>query len=476
MNTKPPLWPIAGRITPQAASMLGELRGRRLRRDLASWCQHCLAPQGQKPQQHHLLLINYLQQVSEGKIDRLMVMMPPGSAKSTYASVLFPAWFMAQAPERALIMASHTSTLAEDFSRRVQNLVREHKQVLGYEPRNSAADLWYTTNGNRYLAAGVGGAVTGSRADLALIDDVVKSREEAESSRMRDIAHNWFKADLLTRLKPGGRIVLIMTRWHEDDLAGRLLKDEPERWKTVVLPAIAGEHDLLGRPPGDALWPSWQPLDVLKDIRRTLGERDFSALYQQNPRPPEGALFKTALVQFLPAPLLTNKTVRAWDLAATARLGTSDPDWTVGVRMTRTEEGKFIVDDVVRLRGAPDEVEAAIIATASRDGRRVPIRLPQDPGQAGKAQILYLTRKLAGYSVQSQTVSGDKSTRAAPLAAQVNVGNVALVRAGWNRAFIEELNGFPASTHDDQVDAAADAFAVLAGGQERGAIIQKLGY
>jgi predicted phage terminase large subunit-like protein len=153
--------------------------------------------------------------------------------------------------------------------------------------------------------------------------------------------------------------------------------------------------------------------------------------------------------------------VRAWDLAATRELGTRDPDWTVGAKLTRTSEGRFVVEDVVRLRGSPDEVEAAIVATASRDGAGVQIRLPQDPGQAGKAQALYLTRKLAGYRVHSQPVTGDKSTRAAPLAAQVNVGNVSIVQAPWNRALLDELASFPSGAHDDQVDALADAFAGL---------------
>ncbi len=357
-------------------------------------------------------------------------------------------------------MASHTSTLAEDFSKRVQRFVDEYSGVLGYSAANRAADLWYTSNQNRYLAAGVGGSVTGSRADLAIVDDPVKSREEADSQRIRDIAYNWFRADLLTRLKPGGRIVLIMTRWHEDDLAGRLLQDEPDRWQRVTLPAIAGDNDALGRAPGEPLWPAWQPLATLQDIRRTLGERDFAALYQQAPRPPDGALFKTALIQVVPT-AIQGKSVRAWDLAATAQVGTRDPDWTAGVRMTKTAEGRFIIDDVVRLRGAPDEVEATIVATASRDGRGVEIRLPQDPGQAGKAQTLYLTRKLAGYNVHSQPVTGDKSTRAAPFASQVNVGNVAMAQGGWNRAFIDELSGFPSGAHDDQVDAASDAFSAL---------------
>ncbi|MDE2391052.1 MAG: phage terminase large subunit, partial [Rhodospirillales bacterium] len=158
---------------------------------------------------------------------------------------------------------------------------------------------------------------------------------------------------------------------------------------------------------------------------------------------------------------LPGQSVRAWDLAATKAIGTRDPDWTAGVRMTKTAEGRFIVDDVVRLRGSPDEVEATIVATASRDGRGVQIRLPQDPGQAGKAQTLYLTRKLAGYRVHAQPVTGDKATRAAPFASQVNIGNVAVVTGAWNRAFLDELSGFPSAMHDDQVDAASDAFAGL---------------
>ena len=152
---------------------------------------------------------------------------------------------------------------------------------------------------------------------------------------------------------------------------------------------------------------------------------------------------------------------RAWDLAATKDIGTRDPDWTVGTLLARHDDGRFVIEDVVRLRGSPDEVEATIVATASRDGRGVAIHLPQDPGQAGKAQVLYLTRKLVGHRVESKPVTGDKATRAAPLASQVNVGNVSMVRAGWNRALLDEMAGFPSAAHDDQVDAAALAFEAL---------------
>lgn len=469
--------------------MLRELRKRRLLGSLTDWCTFCLAPLKQKPQEHHRLLLEGLERIERGEITRLMVMMPPGAAKSTYASILFPPWFLARQQGRTVILASHTADLAEANSGKVIRTVQECGPAIGLSALSESGKYWRASNGGEVKAAGVGGPITGRRADLAIIDDPVKSAEDAQSFRYREKAWAWFQADLSTRLKAGrkgeapARIVLIMTRWHEDDLAGRLLQTEGERWQKVKLEA-QNTHvdDPLGRQIGDYLWsgdPDYDYGALLAEAKatyeRTGGMRVWESLYQQNPRPGEGALFKTALMQVIPASL-PGKSVRAWDLAATAQLGTRDPDWTVGVRMTRIAEGKFIIDDVVRLRGAPDEVEATIMATASRDGRGVPIRLPQDPGQAGKAQMLYLTRRLAGYSVQSQVASGDKSTRAAPLAAQVNVGNVALTQAAWNRALLDEFSMFPSGAHDDQVDAAADAFAMLATTPERGAIVQKLGY
>lgn len=476
-------------LNPRTTLMLKELRKRRLRRHLTEWCGFCLEPLGLQPQPHHKLLLENLAKIERGEITRLMVMMPPGAAKSTYASILFPPWFLAKQPGRTVILVSHTADLAEANSGKVIRTIQEFGATIGISALNEGVKYWRTSNGGDVKAAGVGAGITGRRADLAIIDDPVKSAEDAQSLNYRDKAWDWWQADLITRLKAGrkgeapARIVLIMTRWHEDDLAGRLLQTEAEKWQIIKLEAQnTRADDPLGRQTGEYLWsgdPDYDYAALLAQAKTGYEHagtmRVWEALYQQNPRPGEGALFKTALLQVSPAPL-PGKSVRAWDLAATAQLGTRDPDWTVGVRMTRTVQGKFMVDDVVRLRGAPDEVEAAILATASRDGRAVQIHLPQDPGQAGKAQILYLTRILAGYSVQSQIASGDKATRAAPLAAQMNVGNVALVQAAWNRAFIEELSGFPASAHDDQVDAAADAFAALAASPDRSANIQKLGY
>lgn len=402
-----------------------------------------------------------------------MINMPPGSAKSTYASVLFPAWLLAQKLGFDLIGASNTSTMAEGFSRRTMGVIRDHSSTLGYGLTRESAEQWETSSRGRYRAAGVGGAIAGTRADCVLIDDPTRSRADAESETVRESQWNWFTGDLRTRLKPEAAIVVIMTRWHPDDLGGRLLERQPGLWRVVSLPAIAVEDDALGREPGEWLWDGDPAYGYGAELRKVHAEyeaagatRDWSALYQQAPRPNDGALFKTAMVSVLDAAPPGRNIVRAWDLAATSAIGTRDPDWTAGVKLMRTDDSRYVVLDVVRLRGGPDEVEQAIVNTASQDGHHVKIGLPQDPGQAGKQQVLYLTRKLAGYTVESSPETGDKATRAAPVASQTNVGNLIMVRANWNAAFLDELSAFPGGLKDDQVDALSRAFSVV--GLQRG--------
>ncbi len=443
-----------------------ERRARQLRSSFEEFVRDGLASMGLAPAAHHRLLIRELQDVAAGRGTRLMVNMPPGSAKSTYASVWFPAWAMQLRPGFDVIAASNIAATAEGFSRRAMGVARDHAQTLGYSILRQAAADWTTTTGARFRAVGVGGTITGSRADLALIDDPVKSREEADSPLIRERQWDWFNADLRTRLKPNAVIVLVMTRWHEDDLGGRLLRYQPDLWRVVSLPAVAGETDALGRAPGEFLWDDDYGFGA--ELRRIKAEyeaagatREWQALYQQAPRPREGTMFRINSVPFLDAPMVGGARVRAWDLAATSAMGTRDGDWTVGVRLARHEDGRLAVEDVVRLRGGPDEVEAAIMSTAMLDGTRVAVHLPQDPGQAGKAQALYLIRRLPGFHVTAKPVSGSKSVRAGPFASQVNVGNVAMVRRAWNRAFLDELAAFPHGAHDDQVDAAALAFEAL---------------
>ena len=419
------------------------------------------------PARHHRLLIRELEAAYRGEHDRVMIFMPPNSAKTTYASVLFTPWFMAQQPNTFVIGASHGSEYAMDLSKAILSRVREHADLLGYGLINDAADLWRTTNGGTYRAAGAGGSITGRRADLFIIDDPIKGREDADSEKIREKVWKWYQAEVLTRLNPGARVILIQTRWHQDDLAGRLLQEMEaggDQWRIVNLPAVADdENDIMGRAPGEALWPERFPLEVLERTRRAVGEREWASLYQQNPRPMDGALFQVGRIEVLEvAPQLRGAYIgRGWDLAGTRQIGTRDPDWTVGVLMARMQSGQYVVLDVTRFRGDPNEVDNIIHNTARQDGAGVTQSLPEDPGQAGKAQALAFTRLLSGLRVETSRETGDKATRAAPFISQVNGGNVAIVRAPWNRAFLEELGAFPQGSKDDQVDACSRAFGLV---------------
>jgi predicted phage terminase large subunit-like protein len=436
-----------------------------IRSSLTEWAAVALAAAGQAPAAHHRLLIKELESLSHGETDRLMVLMPPGSAKSTYASVLFPAWWFTQHPRSSIIATSHTADLAEHFGRQVRNLVLEHGPRLGYElvPDKRSAGRWQTSCRGVYLAAGIRGPIIGHRADLAIIDDPIKSQAEADNPGFRDHVWGWYRSDLSTRLKPGARVLLIMTRWHEDDLGGRLLAQQRDQWRVLRLPALAEADDPLGRAPGAPLWPDWESAAELNRKRGSIGERAWSALFQQAPKPLEGGLFKVPRLEFVdaPPPPASGVVVRAWDLAATQASGGNDPDWTAGVKLLRDASGRYTVLDVSRLRGTPREVEAAIVAAARADGTNVTIGLPEDPGQAGKSQVSYLATLLTGYRITASRETGAKLTRAMPVASQIEAGNVALVRSAWTDAFLEELRDFPYGRKDDQVDALSRAFAMV---------------
>jgi predicted phage terminase large subunit-like protein len=262
-------------------------------------------------------------------------------------------------------------------------------------------------------------------------------------------------------LKPNGRIVLIMTRWHEDDLAGRLMRGETA-WEVLRLPALAEANDSLGRAFGEALWPEWQNKAELERRRLEVGERAFAALYQQNPRPPEAMFFNTRRLRIIAEAPALNRTIRAWDLAAALPAPGRDPDYTVGLKLGVTESKEIIVLDIVRMRATPGEVESKIAETAKLDGASTMIALPKDPGQAGTAQVAYLTRTLLGYKIDATPETGSKAQRAMPAAAQMDAGNVLLLAGPWNLGFLRELSAFPDSEKDDQVDAFSRAVNTLA--------------
>ena len=399
-----------------------------------------------------------METVTGGICDRLMIFAPPGSAKSTYASILHPPWHFAAHPSHCVIAASHTAELAEKWGRRVRNIIAEHSAVLGVSlaPDSQAAGRWETDHGGEYFAAGVGGAIAGRRADLVVIDDPIRSREDADSETVRDKIWDWYKSDLYTRLKPGGRIVLIQTRWHEDDLAGRLLSDMQsggDQWDIISLPALAEEKDILGRLPGEPLWPDWEDLDNLERKRRAVGPRDWSALYQQRPAPEDGDYFKLEwLKPYNQAPPLS--TLRVYggsDYAVTANGG----DFTVHAVVGIDPEGRMFLLDMWRKQAGSDEWIEAFCDLVIK---WKPVGWAEEQGQIRSGVGPFLDKRQRdrkAYVFRDQfPTRGDKAVRAQSIRGRMALeGLYVPTAAKWYADLRSELLSFPAGKHDDQVDA-----------------------
>lgn len=237
------------------------------------------------------MIAETLEAVERGEIDRLMVTMPPRHGKSEEVTIRFPAWVLGRNAKAQVITASYNSDLATDFGRKVRNVVNSPRYSNIFDTRlavdSKAANRWNTNEGGAYVAAGVGTAVTGRGADYLIIDDPLKDRAEAESELKRNTVWDWYTSTAYTRLMPKGRVIVVQTRWHEDDLAGRLLEAVEkggDKWVCLNLPAIDGE--------GKALWPERYPVEALERIKAAIGPRDWAALYQQQPSPDDGDFFK----------------------------------------------------------------------------------------------------------------------------------------------------------------------------------------
>ena len=405
---------------------------------------------------------------------RLIVAMPPRHGKSEYCSKYLPAWFVGKWPNKRVMLGSYEADFASQWGRRARNVLEEFGSLfsVAVSSDSSAANRWGVQGHDGGMqTAGVGGPFTGKGADLLIIDDPIKGFEEAASQTIRDKTWEWWLQNAYTRLEPRATAIIVATRWHEDDLTGRVLeltKDGGEQWEVIRFPAIAEESDALGRQPGEPLWEARYPVAELERIRSTLGPHRFGALYQQNPMPPEGGMFKRDWFEIVDAgPFAFDSLVRAWDFAGTE----DDGDWTAGVLIGQRDLDLYVID-VVRGQWGSGTRDERVFATACEDeeryGGKVQVWFPQDPGQAGKGQAEGLALKLRGYRVKYEPVSGDKATRADPLAAACWAGwkagtekRVKVVRGPWNRAFIDELCTFPNGKHDDQVDAAALAFVKL---------------
>ncbi|MCI4431603.1 MAG: phage terminase large subunit [Burkholderiales bacterium] len=409
---------------------------------------------------HHKAICDALMRVFRGECKRLIINVPPRYSKTEIAVVNFIAWSLGHVPDAEFIHASYAAPLAVNNSANVRSLLQHEAYQQVFPTCRLASDAkshWTTTEGGVMYAAGAGGTITGFGAGKhregfggAIIIDDPHKPDEAKSDVIRQGVIDWFQNTLESRKNSKDTpIILIMQRLHEHDLAGWLLDGgNGETWEHVCLPAIQAD--------GTALWPEKHTIEDLRRMEKA-APYVFAGQYLQRPAPPEGGVIKPDAINVIDAlPAEPIKWVRGWDLAASV-----DGDYTAGGKLGKLPDGRFIIGDMVRLRCGPDERDTALTNTASRDGKSVRISLPQDPGQAGKTQVLYLTRKLAGYPVTTSPESGDKVTRAEPLAAQINVGNVLMLRGPWNDALINEMRMFPNGTTDDQIDALSRAFSEL---------------
>lgn len=369
--------------------------------------------------------------------------MPPRHGKSLLCSRMFPAWYLGRNPHHRIIAASYAQALANDFGRAVRNTIADDRYQSVFTGSRLASDSsaiqkFDLDAGGGYFAAGVGGPITGKGGDLIIVDDPVANREAAQSQLQRESLWTWFTTVLDTRRAPNAKMLLIMTRWHDDDLAGRIMKLESEKWKVLSLPAINDK--------GEALWPEAYPISDLLDRKQKMG-RDFEALYQQNPMPLKGALFKRHWWKsYATAPATFKRIVQFMDCAQ--KVGVSN-DYSVCATWGETDAGYYLLDVWRHKVEAPDLERA----TKSNYEKWKPNALVIEDKSSGSSLIQALRQKTRIPVIAYDPKARDKIVRASAATPLVESGRCHLPdSAPWLEDFLIEHERFPASSHDDQVD------------------------
>lgn len=410
---------------------------------------------------------------SEEKL--IIVTMPPRHGKSEFISKYFPLWYLLNFPEKRVIIASYQASLAEVWSRRIRDLVVEFGGLFGAKlnPSNrKAGSFEFLNHSGGLLAVGVGGALTGKGADLLIIDDPVKNDSEANSSVQREKIWDWFNATALTRLEPEGICIVVMTRWHEDDLVGRLINQysssqhiasSGNHLKLINLPAFAEEGDLLAREVGEPLWAERFSGQELTKIKESLGSYWFSSLYQQNPVPAGNSIFKRADFRYFEefgtyynlilSPLQSKKVLKKdISIFVTSDMALSlkeTADFTVLLVFAKLKSGEILVLDVIRERFESTE---HLKLFSSINAKYKPVMIGIENVQFQQSLIQQAVK--TGLPIKSLKADKDKISRALPIAALMENGMVYFrQKADYLEEFEKELLQFPKSKHDDQVDA-----------------------
>ncbi|MDO5686765.1 MAG: phage terminase large subunit [Neisseria sp.] len=458
-------------------ALLRERRLRDARRDFLSF-RKLINPKhkwGWWQEEVAAVLQQFYEDLIGGKRPKLVIQAPPQHGKSVQI-IDFIAWLAGKNPDCRTIYTSFSERLGIRANLRLQRLYDSEiyreifpATVIGKSKATPDAGqylrnreiLEYVGHDGFFRNTTVRGSITGESLDLGVIDDPIRGRADANSETIRNAAWDWFTDDFFTRFSEDAGLLAILTRWHIDDPIGRMI--ERVEGVTVKSYAAIAEEDEAHRKRGEALFPEHKSLEFLQERKQAMPQGNWLALYQQRPTAQEGNLFKPErLVPIDALPALPVRWLRGWDFASSDGKG----DYTAGALIGALQDGRFVIAGMVHGQYGTDDRDAVLRNTAAGDGHLVRISIPQDPGQAGKSQVLYLTRQLAGFSVSASPESGDKATRAEPFAAQVNAGNVLIlgVNAAWHTALKDEMRLFPNGKYDDQIDACSRAFNALMSG------------
>ena len=403
---------------------------------------------------HHHLLAEKLQGIVSGKLKRLMISMPPRHGKTELASIRFGPWYLGHNPTHKVVQATYAAEFAEENAKYSRNIVAtpEFKNVFGFglASDSKAVSRWQTDKGGTYYAVGVGGPLTGKGANCLIIDDPHKNRAEAESPVMRKNVLDWFKSTAYTRLEKNGSVIVIMTRWHEGDLVGSLLKSN-EKWDYISLPAIA-EEDEKYRRQGDPLWSSKFDLAALNNIRETIGSREWISLYQQRPSAAEGEIFKREWWKFYRAVPIFEKIVHSWDTAFKKGL---ENDFSVCTVWGVAQNGYYLLYRWKKRVEFPELKRTVVSLFHQIPGHEILI----EDKASGQSLVQELQRETK-LPIIPYKIDGDKVARAYAVTPIIESGNVYLPEeADWLLDYIDTLAAFPNAIHDDDVDSTTQALS-----------------
>lgn len=439
------------------------------REELRAFCQ-VTEPKYQVAR-HADLLIEHLEALERRDIQKLMVFMPPRVGKTFHVSERFPAWYLGRNPSHNVIVSSHSARLAYQASRRIRGLLQGADYPfpeVQLETSVKATDRWETGSGGGVLAAGVGTGIVGFGADLLIIDDPVADRQHADSETERDNVWEWYTEAASSRLMPNAIELLMHQRWHEDDLAGRLLNSSSAKdWTVLTLPALSEERDPLGRAPGEAIWPEKFSKTYYEKRRELIGARAFAALYQQRPAAAEGAMFKRSwfkrwdvlpIHQYDDDAKVRSERWKVFQFIDTAFKTGVGSDYSV-IATWATDGVDFYVLDVWRKQVEYPDLKRAIIANATAHRPRGIFIEDKASGQS----IIQELRGQTPLPIIPFKVSGAKESRADAVTPFFEAGKVFVPSsAHWVEDFIDEHIAFPNGAHDDMVDTTAMALKVMA--------------